>query len=113
MTDAWIIDACRTPRGIGKKGKGALAHLHPQHLGATVLRAIAERSNLDTAEIDDIIFGTSSQRGRQGGDLALVAAAGSPALATWPSLTTSSKVSTWVVKTWGLINVGCCAVATA
>jgi acetyl-CoA C-acetyltransferase len=73
MTDAWIIDACRTPRGIGKKDKGALAHLHPQHLGATVLRAIAERSDLDTAEIDDIIFGTSSQRGRQGGDLARMA----------------------------------------
>ena len=41
MSDAWIIDACRTPRGIGKKGKGALAEQHPQHLGATVLKAIA------------------------------------------------------------------------
>ena len=37
MTDALIIDACRTPRGIGKVGKGALADMHPQHLGATVL----------------------------------------------------------------------------
>lgn len=74
MTEAWIIDACRTPRGIGKKGKGALAHLHPQHLGATVLKAIAERNKLNTAEVDDIIFGTSSQRGRQGGDLARMAA---------------------------------------
>ncbi len=74
MSEAWIIDACRTPRGIGKKGKGALAHLHPQHLGATVLRAIAERNRLDTAEVDDIIFGTSSQRGQQGGDLARMAA---------------------------------------
>ena len=37
MADAYIIDACRTPRGIGKQGKGALAHLHPQHLAATVL----------------------------------------------------------------------------
>ena len=43
MPDALIIDACRTPRGIGKVDKGALAHLHPQHLGATVLKAIAER----------------------------------------------------------------------
>jgi acetyl-CoA C-acetyltransferase len=74
MTEAWIIDACRTPRGIGKKGKGALAHLHPQHLGATVLAAIAERNPIDTAEIDDVIFGTSSQRGQQGGDLARMAA---------------------------------------
>ena len=74
MTDAWIIDACRTPRGIGKKGKGALAGQHPQHLGATVLKAIAERNKLDTSEVDDVIFGTSSQRGRQSGDLARMAA---------------------------------------
>jgi len=74
MSDAWIIDACRTPRGIGKKGKGALAEQHPQHLGATVLKAIAERNKLNTAEVDDVIFGTSSQRGRQSGDLARMAA---------------------------------------
>jgi acetyl-CoA C-acetyltransferase len=74
MSEAWIIDACRTPRGIGKKGKGALDHLHPQHLGATVLRAIAQRNDLNTAEVDDIIFGTSTQRGPQGGDLARMAA---------------------------------------
>ena len=74
MTDAWIIDACRTPRGIGKKGKGALADQHPQHLGATVLKAIAERNDLNTADVDDVIFGTSSQRGRQSGDLARMSA---------------------------------------
>ena len=33
MGEALIIDTCRTPRGIGKAGKGALSHLHPQHLG--------------------------------------------------------------------------------
>jgi len=74
MSEAWIIDACRTPRGIGKIGKGALAHLHPQHLGATVLKAIAERNDLNTAEVDDIIWGTSQQRGKQGGDLGRMAA---------------------------------------
>lgn len=74
MPEAWIIDACRTPRGIGKKGKGALADEHPQHLGAAVLKAIAERNSLNTAEVDDIVFGTSSQRGRQGGDLGRMAA---------------------------------------
>ena len=74
MTEAWIIDGCRTPRVIGKKGKGALADQHPQHLGATVLAAIAERNQLNTAEVDDIIFGTSSQRGQQGGDLARMSA---------------------------------------
>ena len=74
MNEAWIIDACRTPRGIGKKGKGALAEQHPQHLGATVLKAIAERNDLNTAELGDVIFGTSSQRGRQSGDLARMSA---------------------------------------
>ena len=61
MTDALIIDACRTPRGIGKVGKGALANLHPQRVGATVLRAIADRNALDTATVDDVIWGTSNQ----------------------------------------------------
>ena len=74
MSEAWIIDACRTPRGIGKKGKGSLADQHPQHLGATVLKAIAERNDINTAEVGDVIFGTSSQRGRQSGDLARMAA---------------------------------------
>lgn len=74
MTEAYIIDACRTPRGIGKKGKGALADQHPHHLGAVVLEAIAERNSVDTSEIGDIIFGTSSQRGRQSSDLGRMAA---------------------------------------
>ncbi|MEO1553058.1 MAG: acetyl-CoA C-acetyltransferase [Pseudomonadota bacterium] len=74
MAEAYIIDACRTPRGIGKQGKGALAHLHPQHLAATVLSAIRDRNSLNTAEVDDIIWGTSSQRGAQGADLGRMAA---------------------------------------
>ena len=74
MADAYIIDAVRTPRGIGKQGKGALAHMHPQHLAATVLKAIAERNKLNTAEVDDIIWSTSTQKGKQGGDLGRMAA---------------------------------------
>jgi len=74
MSEAWIIDACRTPRGIGKVGKGALADIHPQQLAASVLSAMAKRNNLNTAEVDDIIWGTSSQRGKQGGDLGRMAA---------------------------------------
>ena len=55
MTEAWIIDACRTPRSIGKAGKGALWECHPQHLGSTVLKALAERNNLKTEDVDDIV----------------------------------------------------------
>ena len=74
MAEAYIIDACRTPRGIGKVGKGALADFHPQHLAATVLAAIRDRNNIDTADVDDVIWGTSSQRGKQGADLGRMAA---------------------------------------
>ena len=74
MTDALIIDACRTPRGIGKQGKGALADMHPQHLGAAVLKALAERNHLDTADVDDILWGTSTQKGTQGNDLGRMSA---------------------------------------
>ncbi len=74
MADAFIIDACRTPRGIGKQGKGALAHMHPQHLGATVLAALRDRNDLDTGDVDDIVWGTSSQVSEQSGDLGRMAA---------------------------------------
>ena len=74
MTDALIIDAVRTPRGIGKFGKGALADMHPQHLGAAVLKALQQRNGINTAEVDDIIWGTSSQRGAQACDLGRMSA---------------------------------------
>ena len=74
MVDALIIDAVRTPRGIGKIGKGALADMHPQHLGAAVLKALKERNHINTAEVDDIIWGTSSQRGAQACDLGRMSA---------------------------------------
>ncbi|MFT5444307.1 MAG: acetyl-CoA C-acetyltransferase [Myxococcota bacterium] len=74
MAEAFIIDACRTPRGIGKPGKGALAHLHPQHLGSTVLSALRERNGLNTADVDDVVWGTSSQVCEQSGDLGRMSA---------------------------------------
>ena len=73
MIDVLIVDAVRTPRGIGRVGKGALAHMHPQHLAATVLKALAERNELNTAEVDDVIFSTSMQKGTQSGDIARMA----------------------------------------
>lgn len=74
MSEAFIIDAVRTPRGIGKMDKGALAKMHPQHLAVTVLKALQERNHLNTAEVDDVIWGTSAQKGKQGGDLGRMAA---------------------------------------
>jgi acetyl-CoA C-acetyltransferase len=74
MTDALIIDACRTPRGLGKVGKGALSDIHPQQLGAAVLRSLAERTGIDTGDVDDIIWGTSAQVGPQTGDMGRMSA---------------------------------------
>ncbi len=74
MSEAYIIDACRTPRGIGKQGKGSLAHLHPQRLGSTVLKALQERNGFDTADVDDVVWGTSSQVMEQSGDIGRMSA---------------------------------------
>ena len=74
MTEAWIIDACRTPRGIGKPGRGALTEIHPQRLGSTVLKALAERNNINTADVADIIWGCNVQRGPNGNDMGRMSA---------------------------------------
>ena len=74
MNEAYIVDAVRTPRGVGKSGKGALAGQHPQHLAATVLKEIAGRNAVDTRTIDDVIWSVSSQDGKQGGDMGRMAA---------------------------------------
>ncbi|HET9628812.1 MAG TPA: acetyl-CoA C-acetyltransferase [Novosphingobium sp.] len=74
MGEAYIIDAVRTPRGLGKVGKGKLAHMHPQHLAATVLKAIAERNRLKTDEVDDVIWSVNMQIRKQGMDLGRMAA---------------------------------------
>ena len=74
MAEAYIIDAVRTPRAIGKTGKGAYSGMHPQHLAKAVLVALRDRNQLDTASVDDVIWGTSAQMGLQGGDLGRMAA---------------------------------------
>ena len=73
-TEAYIIDAARTPRSIGKPGKGAFRDQHPQHLLGTVLKALEARNGLNTADVDDIIIGCSSQKGAQSNDVARMAA---------------------------------------
>lgn len=74
MADAYIIDAVRTPRGIGKMGKGALSQMHPEHLTATVLTALKERNDLITEDVDDVIWSTSGTLGLQGGAMGRMAA---------------------------------------
>lgn len=74
MSNALIIDAVRTPRGIGKAEKGALAQLHPQRLLATSLQALQDRNHLETSDVDDVIIGCSSQFGKQGSCIARMGA---------------------------------------
>ncbi|WP_377267446.1 thiolase family protein [Peterkaempfera sp. SMS 1(5)a] len=79
MRDAVIVDAVRTPIGKGKPG-GALSGIHPTDLSAHVLRALAERTGLDPALIDDVIWGCVSQVGEQSTALGRYAALA----AGWP-----------------------------
>jgi acetyl-CoA C-acetyltransferase len=74
MPDVLIIDAVRSPRGIGKAAKGALAGLHPQRVFAQLLSAVAERNRVNTADVDDVIAGVNTQQGRQSLNLARMAA---------------------------------------
>jgi len=69
MNTAVIVDAVRTPLAKGKPG-GAYSEIHPVDLHATALRAIAERNDLDPAEIDDVISGAVGQIGEQSGNTA-------------------------------------------
>ncbi|HEU4561438.1 MAG TPA: acetyl-CoA C-acetyltransferase [Longimicrobium sp.] len=80
MAEAYIIDAVRTPRGRGKKGKGSLTEIHPQELLAQTLARVAERTGIDTEHVDDVVVGVVSQVGEQGGNIArnAVLAAGWP-----------------------------------
>lgn len=73
MAEAWIVDTVRTPRGIGKVGKGALTHMHPQRLLAQPLQALRQRNTLDTAKVDDVVIGCATQVFKQGNDIARMA----------------------------------------
>lgn len=70
MGIAYILDAVRTPRGRGKPGKGALSGIHPQELLAQVLIHLAERTGIETKEVEDVIIGCVSQAGEQGANIA-------------------------------------------
>jgi acetyl-CoA C-acetyltransferase len=88
MGIAWILDAVRTPRGRGRKGKGALTEVHPQELLAQVLRETARRGSWDPKDVDDVVGGCVSQAGEQGANITrnAVLSAGWPLEVTGVSL---------------------------
>ncbi|WP_422748475.1 acetyl-CoA C-acetyltransferase [Mycobacterium sp. WMMD1722] len=79
MTDAWILDAVRTPRGRGR-ADGALHGVHPQDLLAQCLGALVARGGFDPADVDDVIAGNGLLAGEHGDDIARLALL----LAGWP-----------------------------
>jgi len=72
MTEAYIYDAVRTPRGKGKS-TGTLHEVTALSLATQVLEAIRDRNNLDTSKVDDVVFGCVSPVGEQGGDITRIA----------------------------------------
>ena len=72
MTDCYIYDAVRTPRGRGKKD-GALHEVTALELATQTLRAIRDRNHLDTTKLDDVIMGCVDPVGEQGADIARAA----------------------------------------
>ena len=77
MSEAYIVDAIRTP--TGKKG-GGLSQVHPADLGAHVISGVLERNDVDPMAIDDVVMGCLDNLGPQAGDIARTAwlAAGLP-----------------------------------
>ena len=73
MTDAFVYDTVRTPRGRGKKD-GSLHEVSTLSLATTALRAIKERNNLDTHLVDDVVLGCVDPVGEAGSDIARAAA---------------------------------------
>ena len=73
MTDAFILDAVRSPRGRGRPD-GSLHSITPIQLAAQTLGALRERTSLDTSKVDDVILGCVTPVGEQGADIARIAA---------------------------------------
>jgi acetyl-CoA C-acetyltransferase len=74
MTDCFIYDAVRTPRGKGRKKDGALADAPPLQMAKAVLQALPERGGFDSSEIEDVIFGCVEPVGEQGANVGRMAA---------------------------------------
>jgi acetyl-CoA C-acetyltransferase len=67
MAEAYIVEAVRTP--VGRRG-GGLSQVHPADLGAHSIKALIERSGIDPAAVDDVVFGNVDSIGPNAGDIA-------------------------------------------
>ncbi|MCO1695082.1 acetyl-CoA C-acetyltransferase [Pseudomonas aeruginosa] len=101
MTDAFIYDAVRTPRGKGKKD-GALHSVKPVNLMVGLLRAVQRRNDLDTAQVDDIVLGCVTPVGDQGADIAKTAAL----VADWDEQVAGVQINRFCASGLEAVNLG-------
>jgi acetyl-CoA C-acetyltransferase len=101
MTQALIFDAIRTPRGKGK-ADGALHSIKPVNLVAGLLTALAQRSDLDTQQVDDIVLGCVTPVGDQGADIAKTAAL----VADWAVSVAGVQVNRFCASGLEAVNLG-------
>ncbi|MDH1262921.1 acetyl-CoA C-acetyltransferase [Pseudomonas sp. GD03944] len=101
MTEAFIFDAVRTPRGKGKKD-GALYSVKPVSLVAGLLKALQARNNLDTSHVDDIVLGCVTPVGDQGADIAKTAAM----VADWDVSVSGVQLNRFCASGLEAVNMG-------
>ncbi|MFN9525492.1 MAG: acetyl-CoA C-acetyltransferase [Pseudomonadaceae bacterium] len=101
MTEAYIFDALRTPRGKGKKD-GALYSVKPVQLIAGLLNALQTRNDLDTSQVDDIVLGCVTPVGDQGADIAKTAAM----VADWDVCVAGVQLNRFCASGLEAVNMG-------
>lgn len=101
MTQAFIFDALRTPRGRGK-ADGALYSVKPVNLLAGLLAALQQRTQLDTREVDDIVIGCVTPIGDQGADIAKTAAL----VADWDVSVAGVQINRFCASGLEAVNLG-------
>ncbi|WP_165679110.1 acetyl-CoA C-acetyltransferase, partial [Metapseudomonas otitidis] len=100
MTEAFIYDAVRTPRGKGKKD-GALHSVKPVNLIAGLLKALEVRNTLDTSQVDDIVLGCVTPVGDQGADIAKTAAL----VADWDETVSGQQINRFCASGLEAVNL--------
>ncbi|WP_192985073.1 acetyl-CoA C-acetyltransferase [Pseudomonas sp. EggHat1] len=101
MTEAYIFDAVRTPRGKGKKD-GALYSVKPVQLVAGLLNALQTRNDLDTSQVDDLVLGCVTPVGDQGADIAKTAAL----VADWDVCVAGVQLNRFCASGLEAVNMG-------
>ncbi len=100
-TEAYIYDAIRTPRGIGKPGKGSLYEVKPIDLVTNLLESLKQRHNLDTSQVDDVILATGDPVNEQGSNIAKTALNYS----SWDTVTTGAQLHRYCAGALDAVNV--------